>query len=320
MGVQATAVQTAMELDLFSVVAAGHEELDVIAAATKCDPRGMRVLLDALCPLGLLVKTRGRYTLSPTAEAYLVRGSPGYCVPIYLAWFQNRQGFRDFVRTGQVGLDLTAPEADALWASYAAPTRLQWPEIVQAMRERWSTAGVTPADFPAPRILDVGCGAGDKSFCLLQDDPAAHVTGLDRPSVLTVAADVAQAMGVSERVCLTSSPLGDVCTSGDFDIVLFCRLLYYFDDAAAIQLIQQALGTLTERGMVVVWGSILDEERSQSPALLSAIDVCNGSPRTTQRTASEYRTLLERAGCVEVSQPSPHVIVGRGPGSVRASE
>jgi 2-polyprenyl-3-methyl-5-hydroxy-6-metoxy-1,4-benzoquinol methylase len=313
-GVQATAVQTAMELDLFSLIAAGHERLETIAATAGCNPRGMRVLLDALCALGLLVKAQGRYTLSPTAEAYLVRGSPGYCVPIYLAWFQNRERFRHFVRTGQAGLDLTASEAGALWASYAAPTRLQWPEIVGTMRGHWAAAGVTPADFPGPRILDVGCGAGDKSFCLLQDDPEAHVTGLDRPEVLVVAADVARAMGVSERVRLTASPLGDSCASARFDIVLFCRLLYYFDDAAAIRLIQQALGALTGRGMVVVWGSVLDEERSQSPALLSAIDVCNGSPWTTQRTASEYCELLRQAGCVEVSQPSPHMIIGRGPG------
>jgi hypothetical protein len=76
--VQVTAVQTAMELDLFSLIATGHGELTAIAAATGCHPRGIQVLLDALCPLGLLVKARGRYTLSPTAEAYLVRGSPGF--------------------------------------------------------------------------------------------------------------------------------------------------------------------------------------------------------------------------------------------------
>jgi 2-polyprenyl-3-methyl-5-hydroxy-6-metoxy-1,4-benzoquinol methylase len=191
--------------------------------------------------------------------------------------------------------------------------RLQWPETTGLVRERWNAAGISAGSFPAPRILDVGCGAGEKSFCLLQDDPAAQVTGLDWPEVLEVAADLARAMDVSERVQLTSKSLDEVCEGASFDIVLFCRLLYYFDDATAIRLIRRTLGALSDRGMVVVWGSVLDEERSQSPALLAAIDVYNGAPHTALRTAGEYRALLEQAGCSDVSQPSPQMLIGRRP-------
>ena len=74
----------------------------------------MRVLLDALCPLGLLHKSDGTYALTPTSEAYLVRGAPTSCTDIYLAWFQSRERFADCVRTGKPAIDLTMPEAEGM--------------------------------------------------------------------------------------------------------------------------------------------------------------------------------------------------------------
>jgi len=201
-GLQVTAVQTAMELDLFTIIAGGRHCLEDIGKATGCNHHGLHILLDALCPIGLLQQAEGRYELTATAKAYLVRGSPAYCVPIYLAWLQNRARFIEFVRTGRVGLDLTAPEAEDLWVAYAAPARLQWPELAPHAREQWTAAGITPTTFPGARILDLGCSAGYKSFCLLQADPSAHVTALDRPKVLGVAEDIAAAMGVAHQVTL----------------------------------------------------------------------------------------------------------------------
>ena len=135
-GLQVTAVQTAMELDLFTIIASGRYCLEEISRSAGCNHHGLRTLLDALCPIGLLQQTDGRYELTATAEAYLVRSSPGYCVPIYLAWLQNRARFIEFVRTGRAGLDLTAPEAEDLWVAYAAPARLQWPELASRAREQ----------------------------------------------------------------------------------------------------------------------------------------------------------------------------------------
>jgi methyltransferase family protein len=74
-----TVLKTAMELDVFTTIASGHQHLEEIAHATCSSVRGMRVLLDALCPLGLLSKSRDLYALTPTAETYLVRTEPSCC-------------------------------------------------------------------------------------------------------------------------------------------------------------------------------------------------------------------------------------------------
>ena len=72
LGLKVTVLKTAMELDVFTTIASGRQHLEEITQATRCSIRGMRVLLDALCPLGLLSKSEGLYALTPTAQAYVV--------------------------------------------------------------------------------------------------------------------------------------------------------------------------------------------------------------------------------------------------------
>jgi 2-polyprenyl-3-methyl-5-hydroxy-6-metoxy-1,4-benzoquinol methylase len=300
-----------MELDLFTIIAGGTQCLEEIGVATGCNDHGLRTLLDALCPIGLLQHAEGRYNLTATAKAYLVRSSPAYCLPIYLAWLQNRAHFIDFVRTGRAGLDLTAPEAEDLWVSYAAPARLQWRELAPRAREQWTVAGITPTTFPGARILDLGCGAGYKSFCLLQADPSAHVTALDRPKVLAVAKDIAAAMGVSRQVTFTSNDVANAFFDEAFDLVLFGSLLHYYNDATVTDLLRKAHHSLYSAGVVVINARVVDDARSDSVALLSAIDVSNCAPYAQHRTFREYQQLLVSAGFDEVSPPTPFMIFGR---------
>jgi hypothetical protein len=171
-GLKATVLKTAMELDVFTTIAGGCQRLEEIAQATRCSVRGMRVLLDALCPLGLLTNSAGSYALTLPAQAFLVRTSPSCCMDIYLALFQGREHFTDCVRTGEPALDLSRPEAEDLWASYTAQFLVRWPWFAEIVRKRWETAGVAVRAVSGARILDVGSGAGVKSF----------VTGISIPS------------------------------------------------------------------------------------------------------------------------------------------
>jgi hypothetical protein len=50
-GLKVTVLKAAMELDVFTTISKGHVTLEEIATVLQCSMRGMRVLLDALCPL-----------------------------------------------------------------------------------------------------------------------------------------------------------------------------------------------------------------------------------------------------------------------------
>src|SRR5262245_56434747 len=72
------ALRAAVELDLFTHVAAGQKTVAQLAAACKAAPRGIRILADYFCILGFLSKHEDRYELTPDAAAFLDRRSPAY--------------------------------------------------------------------------------------------------------------------------------------------------------------------------------------------------------------------------------------------------
>jgi hypothetical protein len=71
------ALLAAVELDLFTHVAAGRDTAPALATACAA-PRGVRILADHLTLLGFLRKSGDRYALTPDSAAFLDRASPAY--------------------------------------------------------------------------------------------------------------------------------------------------------------------------------------------------------------------------------------------------
>src|SRR3954467_3923783 len=72
------ALKAAVELDLFTHVAAGRRTAAEVAAACGATPRGVRILADSLTVLGFLRKEGDRYAPTPDTAAFLDRNSPAY--------------------------------------------------------------------------------------------------------------------------------------------------------------------------------------------------------------------------------------------------
>jgi len=311
---KATVLQAALELDLFTTIDKGNHTLKEIVAATECNERGMRILLDALCPLGLLTKSGGEYTLTPTSEAFLVRGKPTYygdfCLKAQLAW-EVRGRVAEGVRRGRaVGGDFSGADSGDLWAQNMATAILTWPQWAEKAGEMWETLDVNKETKPGLQILDVACGRGVKSLVLAQADPDAHVTGLDFEKVLEVTAKVAEAMGVKRQI--TFRP-GDILNADlgteEFDIVLFGAILYYFNPGQVKDILKRAYKALKPGGLVVINTYIADEERFESEeALMVAFQLFLFAPESEVYTFSEYKGFLEEAGFTNVAQHSDMLI------------
>ena len=308
LGVVVTALKTALELDIFEILAQGHLRLEEIARAASCNTRAMGILLDVLCVKDLLAKSNGCYSLTPTSQTYLVRTGPGYCVPLYLAWLQAREKFIDFVRTGNATLDLTSPAAEELWVSYAAPDRVRLPQLVEIVHKRWTDAGILSKLPSDAHILDLGCGSGFKSFTLLQMAPGARVTAVDSPKVLEITRDVAALMGVTDRVTFRNGDVDQELPAEAFDVVLIGNLLHYYDSAAVISILQKMHRTLKANGLMLLYAKAVDEERKTDPALLSTIDISNCAPHGQAYTFAEYRDMLQAAGFRNVKSCEPVII------------
>jgi len=311
---KATVLQAALELDLFTTMDKGNHTLKEIGAATQCSKRGMRILLDALCPLGLLTKSGGDYFLTPLSEAFFVRRKPTYygdfCLKTQLAW-EARGRVAEGVRSGRaVGGDFSGAEAQDLWAQNMATAILTWPQWAEKAWEMWETLGVNKETKPGLHVLDVACGRGVKSLVLAQADPDAHVIGFDFEKVVEVTAKVAEAMGVAKQVTFRS---GDILTAEfgteEFDIVLFGSILYFFNPIQVVEILGRAHKALRPGGLVVINSVISDEERFESEdALMVAFQLFIFVPESEVYTFSEYKGFLEEVGFTNVVQHSDMLI------------
>jgi hypothetical protein len=80
---------SAVELDLFTTLAAGPLDREALMARLHLHPRAARDFLDALVALGMLTRTGATYANTPETDAFLVRGKPEY-VGDYLDMLNTR--------------------------------------------------------------------------------------------------------------------------------------------------------------------------------------------------------------------------------------
>jgi len=110
---RARALVAAVELDIFSKIAAGKRTVKEIGEAAGASPRGTASLLDALTAIGYLRKTGSRYTLQPVSAAFLVPGGKAYAGPtaeaLSLTW-DSWKNLTEAVRRGHSAETVDVPE------------------------------------------------------------------------------------------------------------------------------------------------------------------------------------------------------------------
>ena len=72
------AIRTAIELDIFTAVGAGHDTPAAIAKQCGVAERGARILCDFLVVNGFLTKSGQKYALTDDSAMFLDRKSPAY--------------------------------------------------------------------------------------------------------------------------------------------------------------------------------------------------------------------------------------------------
>jgi ubiquinone/menaquinone biosynthesis C-methylase UbiE len=316
-GYQRTAVlKAAIELDVFTLIAAGAATVDVLAARCQAAPRGLRALLNHLVMDGFLAKDGERYTLSATAAAFLDRGSPGYLGSAvhFIASPMVSEGFSrltDAVRRGGTAI----PDDGGL-----APEHPMWIEFARAMAPVAGLSAMLLANLldvehaPHWRVLDIAAGHGLFGITLARLNPGVQVTALDWKNVLTVAADHARAAGVTDRFHTLPGSALEVPFGDGYDIVLLPNFLHHFDPRSCELVLRKSHAALKPGGRVVIVEFVPDEDRSGPPdAVRFGLVMLASTPAGDAYTFSEYQAMLRNAGFARATlhelAPSPARVV-----------
>jgi SAM-dependent methyltransferase len=304
-GFYKTAVlKAAIELEIFTRIAEGHRTVPALARIGGLSERGTRMLLDALCFSGLLSRDRTEYKLSPTADAFLVKGKPSYFGDAALgnfAWDARGQ-LSKMVRTGKPMVSALSDAFEPIWAGYAASHLVEWQKQQTDFAAMWDKIAIT-SDAKTLRVLDVTCGSGIASFTLAKKFPVARITALDRAMVLPYAKQLAEAMGVTSQ---TSFVVGDALNfdarPDSFDLVFFGSITQYLSPEQIIGAFRKAYESLVLNGRIVLSAPILDEDhKGPGEVPLAGIETLLFSSDGDIYPFVEYRGMLEATGFSEVT-------------------
>jgi predicted O-methyltransferase YrrM len=159
----------------------------------------------------------------------------------------------------------------------------------------------------ATTLLDLGGGTGIYSIALVQKNPRLRAIVFDRPEVLKVAAEMAAAYGVTDRVTLAAGDMFVDPLPRDCDLVLLSNILHDWDVPECEALVARSAAALKTGGRVVIHDVFLNDamDGSLPIALYSAALFTLTEGRAY--SAAEYRAMLENAG-LQAGQVVPTAI------------
>jgi 2-polyprenyl-3-methyl-5-hydroxy-6-metoxy-1,4-benzoquinol methylase len=293
------ALRAAIELDLFSAIARGHQTASDLATACQAASRGVRILADFLTILGFLRKQGDRYELTADTKTFLDRESPAYLgstlgfllAPKLKECFEQltaavRQGGTTISDEGTVSHD------NPIWVTFARDMMPLMQMPAQLL------AGLVGGDTTQPlRVLDVAAGHGIFGITIAQRYRQAHVTALDWPNVLAVAMENTRRAGVAERYALRPGSAFDVAWGGPYDLVLLTNFLHHFDLPTCEQLAAKAYAALAPRGRALTLEFIPEPDRVTPPATaIFALVMLATTAHGDAYTFAELENVFARAG------------------------
>ena len=307
------ALKGAIELDVFTHIAAGAVTAGELAERAGASERGIRILCDYLTVRGFLGKEDGRYSCSPTAAVFLDKRSPSYIGSIanFLANERIVKTYRNLAGAARKGGTVTASTVspnDPVWVEFA---RSMAP-FLGMMAEQLAPILATPGR--PQKVLDVAAGHGLFGLRVAQANPAATVYGTDWADVLAVAIENAAALGVGDRYHTIPGSAFDVDLGGGYDLVLVPNFLHHFDPPTNIALLSKLRQAMTPGGTIAIVEFVPNEDRVSPPIPASfSLQMLGATEGGEAYTFSDLDGMLAAAGFVDRRvqplDPTPQTLV-----------
>jgi 2-polyprenyl-3-methyl-5-hydroxy-6-metoxy-1,4-benzoquinol methylase len=295
---------SAVELGVFTELAGGALTADELGERLALHPRSRNDFLDALVSLRILDRDDGRYTNTPATDLFLDRGKPSYLggllemanARLYTFW----GSLTDALKTGQPQNE--ARTGGSFFASlYADQERLR--QFLHAMTGLSMGASLKIAQqFPFSEhatVLDLGCAEGGLLVQLALAHPHLRGIGFDLEAVREAYEDYVRSFGLEERL--------EFC-AGDFfgdelpqaDVIVLGHILHDWSLDEKKQLLRKAYDSLPHGGAVVVFETIIDDDRRENTfGLLMSLNMLIETPAGFDYTGGDCQAWLREIGFSE---------------------
>jgi hypothetical protein len=221
-------IDAAVRHRVFDVLAEQKLRLDELAQATGASSRGLNAIVDVLVGFGLLARDAAeRYALTPESEAFLVSHRPGFIggmfrhVSAHLV--PNWLHLAEIVGSGK-------PASTVNVGTERAPYFAEFVEGLFAMS--YPSARVLAGALDLARasgpvsVLDLAAGSGVWGIALAQASPHVTVRAVDWPGVLPVTRQVAERLGLGDRLTTVGGDLLEAQFGSGHQIATLGQILH----------------------------------------------------------------------------------------------
>jgi len=292
-------ILSASQLGLFSLLGGKELETRKLAALAGVDARACERLLNALCALGLMKKTRGRFRNAKISRDCLVEGGPRFMANLAhsASQWQSWSTLTDAVRRGTAVQVRPAARGDerrrrGFIAAMHARARLQAPRIVRLL------------DLSqVHRCLDIGAGSGAYAMALVRASDSLRATAFDLPGILHLTREYVRREGLRGRIDFLAGDFRRGGFGSGYDLVLLSAIVHMNDGEENRRLVARAAAALNRGGQLVVQDFIMSRDRTRPAAgALFALNMLVSTARGDSYTASEIGSWMRAAGLKRIRQ------------------
>lgn len=290
---------TAFELKIFTLLDRHMIPSEEIAKKTNADARAMDRLMNALCAMGLLKKTHGKFYNTELASKYLVEGKPDFMGNLYHTnnLWDNWSFLTDSVIKGNSAVD-SEDETDGN----------DWVEaFIGAMHYRGVHQGKILSMMidltDVKTMLDVGGGSAAFSMEIVKRNSSISAVVLDLPKVIPLTKKYVSETGLIDKFSFIE---GDYLTKkieGSYDLILLSAIVHINNYDQNKMLVKKCADVLNKKGMIIISDFVMNEDRTKPVhGALFSLNMLVGTECGDTYTEKEIKDWFQSAGLTRIER------------------
>ena len=293
---------SAIEMEVFTELAGHAEDLNTLQGRLGLHPRSAHDFLDAVVALGFLQRDNGKYSNTPSTDKFLDRRKPSYVGGVLE--MANRRLYPFWgnltaaLRTGELQNEAKGGGPNFFAALYADPENLRG--FLKAMTGISTGANrLIASKFPwkdYKTALDVGTAQGDLIVQVALANSHISGTGFDLAEVAPTFEEYVAANGLSARVRFQGGSFFEQDLP-KADVVMMGHILHDWNLQEKKILIRKAFDAVPAGGALIVYDSIIDDDRSKNVfGLLMSLNMLIETPGGFDYTGADCTGWMKEAG------------------------
>ncbi len=294
----------------------GPKSADELAAALGLHARSLYRMMRALAGAGVFSEDADRrFSLTPLSD--LLRSDAPESLRAFATFIAGDVNFTTWaklpysIQTGQRAFDHVHGDFYFDWIAQNQAEGKVFNDAMTSMSMGAGAAVLAGYDFTGiNKLVDVGGGHGLLLAAVLQQYPQMKGVLCDAPSVVAEAGALLEESGVADRCETVGVNFFETVPAGG-DAYIMKHIIHDWSDDECVTILNLCHAAMTDNGKVLIAEMVLPERNAPGVSKLLDLEMLQFMTGC-ERTAEEYRLLLDRAGFKLtriVPTPSPYSVI-----------